>query len=95
MFRYDVKKTIPELQSISLTCRYPGQGGVRMVDNDKASRFCQFIEGTPTKQEMRRGDGGYKCMATTQDGSSYCPEHHARCYTKVLTDDLELSPSDE
>lgn len=66
-----------------------------MVENDTPSRFCQFIEGSPTKQEMRRGGDSFKCMAPTQHKSPYCPDHHARCYTKVLTDDAELSPSDD
>ena len=38
-----------------------------------SSRSCQWIEGEPRADAPR-------CGRRIQAGSSYCPEHHARCY---------------
>jgi len=35
-------------------------------------RTCQFIEGEPRDRNF--------CGKPVQPGSSYCPEHHARCW---------------
>lgn len=35
---------------------------------------CQFIEGEPS------ADDTCKCNAPVKPGSSYCPEHHERCW---------------
>lgn len=44
-------------------------------------RQCQWIEGESA------GGTGYGdlpiCGQRTKPGSSYCPEHHARCYQKI------------
>lgn len=41
---------------------------------------CQYIEGDICNDEN-------KCGAEVLAGSSYCPEHHMRCYRKVGKDD--------
>lgn len=38
---------------------------------------CRYPHGDPRAADFRY------CRAKPQPGSSYCPEHHARCYRKV------------
>lgn len=44
-------------------------------------RTCQWIEGNPVDRDF--------CGADTKPRSSYCPEHHARCYTDAAKNELK------
>ena len=56
---------------------------------------CQWIEGTPSKMELRRhGSDRFKCGAGLKENSSYCEDHHARCF-KPLTTPEEQAASEE
>lgn len=37
---------------------------------------CLWIEGDPMEPDWRY------CQQPKKEGSSFCPEHHARCYVK-------------
>lgn len=37
------------------------------------AKTCQYIAGNPREDPT-------KCGARSKPGSSYCPDHHARCY---------------
>ena len=52
----------------------------RRDSNGFQPRACQFIKGHPSE-----GDAG-KCGEPVHNGSSYCAEHHARCYTQLQPD---------
>lgn len=39
------------------------------------ARYCRWIEGEPTRWAEW-------CGKKVKRGSSYCPEHHARCYVR-------------
>jgi hypothetical protein len=43
-------------------------------------KACQFIEGHPSDLPFGADLDSLYCGAKVQAGSSYCAEHHARCY---------------
>lgn len=50
-------------------------------------RTCQWIEGEPTRQQIREhGSDAFKCGAPVREGSPYCPEHHLRCHIQRAAD---------
>lgn len=56
---------------------------------------CQWIEGTPTKMELRKyGSDRFKCGAPAKLESAYCEDHHKICY-KPLTIPDEQAGFDE
>lgn len=97
LHRSDLRKTLGELQSNSETQRYfkTGIGRVlKLCERHDPIFTCQFIEGTPTKQELRRNADKFKCGAPAKTNSAYCEPHHARCYIKALTPDDQPPASD-
>ena len=44
------------------------------------ARTCQYIPGDPRTDPS-------KCGARSKPGSSYCPDHHARCYQPLVIRD--------
>jgi biotin operon repressor len=46
---------------------------------------CQYITGDPV------GDDGCKCGEPVQQGSSFCPTHHAKCFIKPSKPDEQTS----
>lgn len=99
LHRSDLRKSVAELQSKSDTQRHykSGTGFIRKLCELHAPVLtCQFIEGSPTRMELRKhGSAKFMCNSPVQDGSPYCPDHHSRCYIKRLTDDSELPASEE
>lgn len=49
-------------------------------------KICQWIEGEPTRSEIRiHGSDKFKCGAAVKPSSSFCEEHHKICF-KPLTE---------
>lgn len=83
------RKTIAELQSTSDTQRRGNVGFVlKLSDTGLRIKTCQWIEGIPTAADYRKhGTDKFKCGIPTQEDSSWCPDHHKRCFVKPpLTD---------
>jgi hypothetical protein len=58
-------------------------------------KTCQFIEGTPSRIEIRRkGSQAFMCGAAVKQDSSYCDHHHRICF-RPLTENKEQAASDE
>ena len=99
LHRSDLRKSTAELQSISETLRHRrgGNGFIRkLCDHHSPTKTCQWIEGTPSKLDLRRqGSSAFMCGLAVQENSSYCPHHHAICFVKPLTDDAQPPASDE
>jgi hypothetical protein len=59
-------------------------------------KLCQWIDGTPSRQQIRRhGSQAFMCQKAVRPESSYCEAHHSICYVKALTTDEEQAGSDE
>lgn len=56
-----------------------GQAAPRLPAVTFTPHVCQWIEGEPS------ADDACKCGAPALSGSSYCAEHHARCYREPET----------
>lgn len=99
LHRNDLTKSIAELQSTSDTLRHrrSGNGFIRkLCELHVPITVCQWIEGTPSKLELRRhGSARFMCGSPVQENSSYCAEHHARCFIKTLTPNDEPPALDE
>lgn len=66
-----------------------------MCEQHFLPKTCQWIEGTPTRIQIRRlGSQAFMCGAAVQTDSPYCERHHSICYIKVLTKDEEQAGSD-
>lgn len=74
-----------------LRCEGLGPAAIKVVARSLPARAgfktCQFIEGEPTKAELREfGGDHFKCGAPTIVGKPYCGEHSARCYVRPVCD---------
>ena len=97
LHRSDLRKSPAELQSTSDTLRHRGSGFIRkLCELHTPIATCQWIDGSPSRLELRRhGSAKFMCGAAVQENSSYCPDHHARCFIKPLTAKGEPPASDE
>lgn len=60
--------TLPQLRTVACAMTAP-----RFDPEITPARSCQWIEGAPSR-------GASFCGSPVQHGSSYCAEHHARCW---------------
>lgn len=96
-----IARSIKALQTQSLAYRKPkphhdnaGYQPALCPDNWQP-KTCQWIEGTPTKMQIRRhGSDKFKCGAALKPQSSYCEKHHTICF-KPLTPPEEQAASEE
>ncbi len=67
-------RTIKSLESQYHTLLHPEPKKYHFVP-DIRPKTCTWLEGEPRDRLF--------CGAVLQPGSSYCPEHHARCFIKT------------
>ena len=66
-----------------------------MCESNWHPKTCQWIEGTPTRTQIRRlGSQAFMCGDVVKPGSPYCCVHHCVAY-KPLTNPEEQAGSDE
>jgi len=97
-----ITRSIKALQTQSLAYRTPPKphhdnAGYQpaLCPDNWHPKTCQWIEGTPSKMEIRRhGSDRFKCGAALKPQSSYCEKHHSICF-KPLTPPEEQAASEE
>jgi hypothetical protein len=71
-----VAATLPALAAAPRQAAHPNPRGLpRVTRLNYQHRTCQFIAGKPAGAATRF------CAAVVLRGSSYCPDHHARCWS--------------
>lgn len=92
-----ITRSLKSLQTQSLAYRAPpkahhdnaGYQPALCPDNWQP-KTCQWIEGTPTRQQIRRqGSQAFMCGSATKHDSSYCEQHHKICFVAPPKTDEE------